>query len=99
MNSDNRYFLCNSVHSAGNSACCGFVWSLSQDSADALNSKLQEEIEKLQEDIVYVGSGPAANIVKYFDVASSAPPTLYQHGGGNKSCVSNCDIVGARWQI
>ena len=51
MNSDNRYFLCNSVHSAGNSACCGFVWSLSQDSAVALNSKLQEEIEKLQEEM------------------------------------------------
>ena len=98
MNRDSRYFLCDSVHSAGNSACCGFVWSLPQDSADALNSKLQEEIEKLQEDIIYVGSGPA-NIVKYFDVASSAPPTLYQHSGGNKSCVSNCDIVGARWQI
>ena len=26
------------------------VWSLSQDSADALNSQLQEEIEKLRED-------------------------------------------------
>ena len=61
MNNDSRDILRNSLHS---SYLCGVCHSLSQDSADTLNGKLQEEkeeMQKLQED----GDGKHSMVVDH----------------------------------
>jgi hypothetical protein len=77
------------------------VWSLSQDSADALNSKLQEEIEKLQEDtaqtfLAHLGSGSFGD---RFDVHHFIPPEGLQNMPSyqrNQLLSWHCKMCGAK---